>query len=131
MAKKRFNWKLMLVLIIAVTAFGITAYALRKYRQKRLAYNGLEKGNEAYAQSNWRQAARNLGKYLTVVPNDTNVLVKYAEAQLKMRPFKKSNIQQAITAYRNILRLQKDNCSAAKRLIDLYLQMKMLILQWL
>ncbi|MHC4106381.1 MAG: tetratricopeptide repeat protein, partial [Planctomycetota bacterium] len=47
--------------------------------------------------------------------------MKYAEAQLKIRPLRSSNFAQAINAYRNVLRADKNNAKAAIQLTELYL----------
>lgn len=123
MVKRRFNWKLALVLVFSIAIFGISTYLLRGYQRARMAYGGLAKGNKAYAKGLWEQAARNLGRYLAVMPGDVQILAKYADAQLKIRPLKQANIQHAIAAYRSILRIDRANHSAAENLINLYLQM--------
>jgi tetratricopeptide (TPR) repeat protein len=53
------------------------------------------------------------------------ILLKYADAQLNIRPLKRDNVQQAIATYRTILRVEKRNYEAASKLVELYLQMSM------
>jgi len=53
------------------------------------------------------------------------VLLKYAEAQLNIRPLKQNNIQQAVAAYRNVLRVDKQNSDAALRLTGIYISLNM------
>jgi len=125
MPKKRFNFKLALVLIIAASVFAVTLYSLRQYRKSKMIYNALEKGNLAYQQSLWHEAAKNLGRYLAVIPNDIQILTRYADAQLKIRPPRQANIQQAIAAYRTILRNRKNDFNAAKNIINLYLRLNL------
>ena len=48
-----------------------------------------------------------LGKYLSLNGDDAEILMKYAEAQLKITPLKRSNINQATNAYRRVLRLDE------------------------
>lgn len=122
MAKMRINWQLIIVLTIAVGVLAFTAYGLRKYNRSNRAETALDNGNKAFDNAQWQQAAVNLGKYLGVMPNDIDVLMKYAQAQLNRIPVKRGNISQAINAYRQILRLDPGAKEAAKKLINIYLQ---------
>jgi tetratricopeptide (TPR) repeat protein len=123
MAKRSFNWKFAIVFVLGVGVLGVTAYALRQWNRSNRATNALELGNKAYEDGNWEEAAGNLGRYITVMPGDVSILLKYADSQLNIRPLKSNNIQQAIGAYRQILRADKGNCEAIERLIEIYLEM--------
>jgi tetratricopeptide (TPR) repeat protein len=78
-------------------------------------------GEQAFAEQNWEEAARQIGRYLTINGDDTTRLIKYGQAQEKIRPSTSSSIQQAIAAYSAVLRLDGGNAEAAKRLITIYL----------
>jgi tetratricopeptide (TPR) repeat protein len=121
MAKRYFNWKLAIVLVISVVVLSLTAFGLRQWQRTNRADRSLVLGNKAYDEQNWREAAENLGRYLTIEQNDITVLMKYAEANLKIRPLRRSNIAQAINAYRIVLRADKNNSEAAIQLAELYL----------
>jgi tetratricopeptide (TPR) repeat protein len=123
MAKRRFNWIVAIVLIIALAVLVVTAFGLRNWQKNRMAYTAREIGLKAYEDRNWEQAAENLGRYLGFEQADVQILLKYAESQLNIRPLKRSNIQQAMATYRVILRLDRSNPAAAERLVELYLQM--------
>jgi tetratricopeptide (TPR) repeat protein len=125
MPRKSFNWKLAIVLVIGLVVLGITAFGLHKWRRSHRAYGALDKGNQAYDRCLWDDAAVNLGRYLAVVQDDVPVLLRYADAQLNIRPLKYNNVQQAIAAYRIILRIDKGNSQAGARLVELYLGMGM------
>jgi len=125
MPKRYFNWKLAVVLLIGLAVLGITAYGLRTWQRSQRAEKGLEAGNRAYKNHNWQQAADYLGRYLAVKHDEIAVLLKYADAQLKIRPLKRNNLIQAIAAYRNALILDKDNSEAAKQLTKIYLELDM------
>jgi len=125
MARRHFNWKLLIVLVIAIAILGVTAFALRKWQRSHRAYAGLELGNKAYDEGVWEEAAKNLGRYLAVERDDVPALLKYADAQLNIRPLKRNNVQQAIAAYRTVLRVAKNNSEAAERLVEMYLVMNM------
>jgi len=129
MARLRINWKLIIVLLIAVGGLAVTAWGLRQWNRSRRSERGLNAGLKAYEDRQWPQAADNLGRYLGVVPDDAAILAKYADAQLKRRPLKRPYVVQAINAYRRILRMdetaQIDDVQreAAIQLVRLYLQM--------
>lgn len=125
MAKRYFNWKLLIVLVIGLIVLVVTAFGLRKWQRSRMAYGSLERGNKAYEQCLWEEAAQNLGRYLAVAQNDVPTLFKYADAQINIRPFKANHVQQSIAAYRTILRVDKSNTKAASTLVEIYLQMGM------
>lgn len=125
MARKYFNWKLAIVLVIGLVIVAVTAYGLRQWLKSSRAENALKIGNKAYEKQEWSEAAQNLGRYISANPNDIPALLKYAEAQLNIRPIKSNNIQQAVGAYRNILRIEKSNLKAAVQLTELYLGMGM------
>ena len=124
MAKRYFNWKLAIVLLMGFIVLGATAVGLRRWQRSRRAANALPAGLEAYKQQRWEEAASNLGRYLGVNMSDVNVLLKYAEAQLNIRPSTPKRVQQAIAAYREVLRTDKSNAESAKRLIGIYLAIR-------
>jgi tetratricopeptide (TPR) repeat protein len=125
MPRRYFNWKLAAVLVIGLVVLGITAYGLRQWQRSRRADSGLVLGNEAYNEHRWEDAAKNLGRYLAVTQDDVPALLKYADAQLNIRPLKRNNAQQAIAAYRTVLRLDRNNSEASMRLVEMYLGMNM------
>ncbi|MBE0534948.1 MAG: tetratricopeptide repeat protein [Phycisphaerae bacterium] len=129
MARVRINWKLIVVLFIAVVVLAVAAVGLRQWNRGQRAGKGLNLGLAAYDAKDWDAAASNLGRYLGVAGDDAEILNKYAESQLRRRPAKGPNINQAINAYRRVLRLDEDpeldavRREAAVQLIGLYLQM--------
>ena len=123
MARKRFNWMLAIVLLIALGVLVITAVGLRKWRRNRMVYTARDAGLKAYETQNWQEAAEKLGRYLNVEQTNVQVILKYAHAKLNIRPLQRGNIQQAVASYRSILRIDKSNLAAAKNLVSLYLQM--------
>ena len=125
MAKRYFNWKLAIVLVIAFSVLAVAAFGLRQWRRINRVENALEIGIKAYEEHRWEQAAKYLGIYLAVESGDVPILLKYADAQYNIRPLKRNNIQQAINAYRIILREDKNNSEAAMQLATIYLGMGM------
>lgn len=121
MAKIQINWKLILVLILAVAAIAVTGIAIRKYHRTQRSEVGLTEGLKAYDQEQWQQAASLLGQYLSINQNDVPILIKYGQANARIRPFNRDHLGQAVNAYRTALRIE-DNDVAASELIELYLQ---------
>ena len=124
MPRRYFNWKLAVVLVIGCTVLAVTAFGLRKWRNANSAKNGLILGNKAYEEHDWEEAAKALGRYIAINQNDVEVLKKYADAQLKIRPSSGNNIQQAAQSYRIVLRIEPDNFEVAEQLTGLYLLLR-------
>ena len=122
MAKRRFNLNLAIVLVLCVAVLVITAFGLRLWNRSRRAEAGLETGLKAFDEARWQKAAKNLGHYVALVPSDGEVLLKYAQALLNIRPLKQNNLQYAINAYRSVLRQDKGNLKAVDTLLQIYLQ---------
>ncbi len=121
MAKRYFNWKLAVVLLMSVGVLIAMAFVIRQLQRRTRAERALTLGNEAYEEHSWDEAAEKLGRYLVVHRDDVTVLLKYADSQLKRKPVKSGNIRQAIAAYRAVLRLDASNSEAAKQLSEIYL----------
>jgi tetratricopeptide (TPR) repeat protein len=117
-----FNWKLATVLVVAGAVFGTAVYALHRWQKGTRADQALPLGEKAYAAQNWEEAATQLGRYIAVNADDVPVLLKYADAQLNRRPRTSSNLQQAVGAYRSVLRLEEGNTEATRRLAEVYLE---------
>jgi len=124
-AKIKFNWKLAAVLAIGFVVLGITAFTLRQWRRTQRADRALVLGKKAYQQKNWEKAAENLGSYIALHGDDMEMLLKYAEAQLNIRPLKPGNVNQAISTYRTVLRTEKTNLQAVLKLAGIYLELNM------
>jgi tetratricopeptide (TPR) repeat protein len=122
MERKHFNWTAAVVFIIAAVVLTVTAFGLRKWQRRRMAYEALEAGLKAYENRTWEDAAKNLGRYIAVDRSDVRILMKYADAQLNIRPIGQNNVRQVIETYRSILRTDKNNAASAEKLISLYLE---------
>ena len=115
----KINWKLIVVLLLAVIVLMITAVGLRKYHRIERAELGLTKGLAAYEAGQWGEAATYLGQYLSINRQDTETLIKYAQSQIRSKPFKREKLAQAVNAYRAVLR-NEDNLQAAEEIIEIY-----------
>ena len=121
MPRRYFNWRLAIVLVIAAGALFATAYALRKWQRSTRAEEARGLGLAAFENKDWLEAAGQLGRYIGVHQDDVEALLKYAEAQLQIRPSDRQRVQQAVGAYRAVLRVEPDNIEATRQLIELYM----------
>ncbi|MHC4645145.1 MAG: tetratricopeptide repeat protein [Planctomycetota bacterium] len=120
MPRRYFNWKLAIVVVLGLVVFGAAALTLHRWQRSQSAERRLEIGNQAYSDRKWEKAAENFGAYIAVVRDDISVLIKYARALLNIRPIKGNNIQQAKSAYREVLRINRDNSEVATQLTQIY-----------
>ena len=121
------NWKLAGIFVIAAAMLGVSTVLLRQWQMNRLYRRtvlDLDAGLGAYEECQWEEAAGLLSKYLAFNKGDADIWLKFAEAQLNIRPLLADNINQAAGAYRTVLRLEKTNCEAAMKLTALFLDMK-------
>jgi len=118
MAKRRFNWKLAVVLLLALIVLGFTVASLRIYQRTKQAEDALQAGILAYEEERWSDAATSLGQYIVHHQDDMEILLKYANAQLQR---KSGSVNQAISAYRAVLRQDPSNQEAIETLTQLYL----------
>ncbi|MBW8016040.1 MAG: tetratricopeptide repeat protein [Planctomycetes bacterium] len=125
MARRYFNWKLLVVILIATMMLGVTAYGLRKWQKGQKSGLAYEKGIKAFDEHKWDEVASHLGRYISSNPEDIEMLHKYATAQMNRRPVGKSNINQAISAYRMILQVDNSEVEATKKISEMYLQMRL------
>ena len=105
--------------VIAVLLLG-GAYVGWKVRKGMVVRAAFTAGNAAYERGDWETARRMLGRYVSVHPEDVDVLFKYARAQLSVRPLPQGNVRQAMGAYRQLLRARPGDESAFRRLALLY-----------
>jgi len=122
---RRINFKLIIIVAVGIAVLAVTAVALRNWQKNRMALGRLTSGLESYRDAHWEQAASDLGKYIVVVPDDVQILLKYADSHLNIRPLKRKNIQHAISTYRAVLRVDPANRTASQRLVELYLKLGM------
>lgn len=123
MHKKPFNWTVFLGILTVMFILAVSAFILRQWQNERVKNKALQTGLESYNECKWESAASNMGRYLAFCPVDVDVLLKYADAHLHIRPAGQENLQQAIAAYRAILRTDKTNKTAVTKLSGIYLQM--------
>ena len=116
----KINVKVLIILIV-ITAAVITAlFAARQIRRNFLSKISLEAGNEAYKNKDWVKAYKNYQEYIGRNPDNIEILKKYAEARLYVRPLEVDNLVGAISAYRKILQLDNMDETVYDKLAMLY-----------
>jgi len=118
-----FNWKLAIVLVVAAVVFVVAVVSLHHWQKSTRAEQGLVRGQKAFDLQKWDEAAEQLGHYVGMNTQDVAALAKYAEAQVNRRPVDPGNINQAVAAYRNVLRFEPNDVDTTRRLTGLYLTM--------
>jgi Tfp pilus assembly protein PilF len=116
----RVNLKLLTTLLVTAGLLGVAAVAGHFVRKRMIADAALAAGRAACDQQDWQTACKQLRRYLSKYPDDTDVLQQYAEAHLSVRPLDPSRIAAAIGAYRRLLRREPHAEIAYKRLAALY-----------
>lgn len=114
MAKRYFNWPLAIVLVVTAAVLAVSAVLLRGWQRKLRADRALPLAEEAYGRADWEEAARQFGRYVTYYSNDTEKLLKYAEAQQRRRPQSRDNLAQAREVYASILRDKEASAAYAR-----------------
>ncbi len=116
----KINVKLLVILILVVAAIGSSLLAARQIRRGILSKKSLEAGEAAFENKDWPVAYENFREYLGRNPDDIEILKKFAQARLSMRPLDGDAIIEVISAYRRIMRLDPLDDIAFDKLVTLY-----------
>ena len=116
------NRTLLRVILLACVAAVLVAGGLgvHRYRKRSAVDAAHAKGLQAYEARQYTTAAVELGRYVNVHRDDSDALLKYADAQLQRRPQGKGSLEQAVGALEGILRRQPGHAEAAERLSSIY-----------
>jgi tetratricopeptide (TPR) repeat protein len=123
MAKRHFNWSLLVILLVGMVAVAAGVFSLRQWQRRRVAEMSMREGLAAFEKSEFDLAADNLGHYLGIEQTSTDIMLKYAQSHMGIRPLQRSNVLQAIATYRAILRMDNQHQQAAIKLTELYIEM--------
>ncbi len=116
----KINIKLLVILILVVVAIGTSLFAAREVRRSILSKASLEEGDTAYKEKDWPAVCENYRAYLARNPDDVDILKKYSEACLNIRPIQAETITGAISAYRRVIQLEPTDDIAYEKLAMLY-----------
>ncbi|NLF29430.1 MAG: hypothetical protein GX591_00930, partial [Planctomycetes bacterium] len=114
------NVRLLLILVAVVVALGVAAVAARHVGRRILTERALSLGREALAREDWQEACKQLLDYLGRHPDDTEILLQYADACVMVRPLEWRNLQKAVGAYRLVIQLAPTESLPYERLAGLY-----------
>jgi tetratricopeptide (TPR) repeat protein len=109
-----------LAALIAVLAGG---YGLHKVRKQATVRRALAAGVSAYSAKNWTEAAGHLGRYLAAMPLDVDILLAYADAQMRRRPQSRASVGEAVRALEAVCRIKRGDPKASETLVQLYQSM--------
>ncbi|HUU19405.1 MAG TPA: tetratricopeptide repeat protein [Sedimentisphaerales bacterium] len=116
----KINVKVLIILIVVTVALGASLFAARHIRRNILSEMSLRAGEAAFENKDWQAAYRNFREYLGRNPDDIEILKKYAEAALSIRPLDAKTIGGAIAAYRRVMQLDPLDKVAYDKLAMLY-----------
>jgi len=114
------NVKVLIIVILITTAIVASLFAARHIRRSILSKMHLEAGQKAFENKDWPAAYKSFKEYLGRNPDDIEILKKYAEARLSIRPLDGQAIARAISAYRRVVRLDPLDVTAYEKLAMLY-----------
>jgi len=116
----KINLKVLVVLILVTLAIGVSLVVARQVRRNATQDEALRAGQAAYEKEDWPEAVTNFKVYLDLRPDDVEILKKYAEACLRIRPLEIKYITGAVSAYRRVLKLSPGDEAVYKELAELY-----------
>lgn len=116
----KINVKVLVILLIITVSIVFALFAARQIRRNILSKISLEAGQEAFERKDWVNAYKNFQEYLGRNPDDIEILKKYAEARLLVKPLESESIAGVIGAYRKVLQLDNTDKIAYEKLALLY-----------
>ncbi|HOJ34509.1 MAG TPA: tetratricopeptide repeat protein [Candidatus Hydrogenedentes bacterium] len=117
----RWKYGILLLLLIGLGIVGLVGLLVYRSAQTRRWRHEAE---TALEQQQWDKATRAYSFYLGRVPDDVHALRKYADANLMKVSGRLGALQNAATAYHQILRYQPQDREAEDRLLELYARMR-------
>lgn len=116
----KINVKALVILVGVVLVLGAAAVIGRDVRRQIIAGNAREAAEKALNEQDWPEACKHLNHYLNRKPDDVEMLEKYAEANLKVRPQDQGRLLAAMDAYRRLLRERPADREYTHKLANLY-----------
>ncbi len=114
------NLKAVIILVLVLIGLAAGVAVGYKVRKRIIADRALTAGMAAIEKQDWPEACKHLKQYLLKYPNDENILLRYAEANMSIQPLRPENISAAIAGYRRYLRNQPGNDKITDELARLY-----------
>lgn len=114
------NIKVLVIIILVTVAIVTSLFTARHIRRSFLSKANLEEGQAAFENQDWSIASRKLRAYLSRNPDNIEILKKYAQASLSIRPLNAEAIAGAVSAYRHIIQLDPLDTISYEKLAMLY-----------
>ena len=116
----RINWRflgiLALVLVLTVGSLGAGHWFFHRCAADR----ALAAGDAAWRAKAWQEASRQWRVYLEKHPDNLDVLLRYAKANLEIRPQGPKELGAALGAYTQYLHLKPGDAEASSRICHLF-----------
>ena len=116
----KINVKTLVILACIVIVLGVGAFTARHVRRNIIKRDALAAGQAALEKQDWATASEQLRRYLERAPDDIEILQKYGEVCLEVRPRTPETVGAAIGAYRRLLREAPEIMSTYDKLAELY-----------
>jgi cellulose synthase operon protein C len=97
------TWKRWVILIGALGIFAVAVFFAQRFQVSRLARSKAQEAESAVEKGNFQEAAKIYSQHLSVVPDDVEIQIKYADTLVKEAP----SLQKQATAlklYAEVLR---------------------------
>ncbi len=116
----RLNWRLLALLALGMAILVGGMIGGQRLHRRRVADRARLAGEAAWKAGGWQEAARQWRVYLEKNPSDLDILLRYAKANLEVRPRTPRDVGAAIGAYRRYLDLRPADEEVTARLCHLY-----------
>lgn len=114
------NVKVLVILIVVIVGLGVSLVVARQVRRNILSKRDLEAGTTAFEQGDETAAYKHFQEYLGRNPDDVEILKKYAQSRLLVRPLESPHVLQAIGAYRRVIQLDASDNESYEKLAMIY-----------
>ena len=114
------NLKLVVIVILVMGMLGVSLVVARHIHRGVFSERALAAGEAAFENQDWSGAGKSYREYLGRNPDDLEILRKYAQACLAIRPLDVKAFSGAIAAYRRIIELDPQDEVAYEKLALLY-----------
>ncbi len=122
---RRNPWRKLVAVVVVLGVLAGGLFVGHKYRKRAARQRALAAGLAAYEAKDYTKAATELGRYLVAERRNTDVLMKYADANMRRRPQSRATLQQALSALETVLRIQRGEPKASEVLGQLYLDLEL------
>ncbi len=121
-ASARINIKALIILVVVIGALGVGAFGFHHVRKRMQAQDAQTAGMTAFENAEWEDASTQLRRYLKQYPDDQEILDKFVEASLNVRPPQDKYIGEALSGLRRIVRTRPDDRDVVYKLTELYVR---------